>query len=363
MTGKCVLVVARDAGAASALAPVVRELLAHGPLQPQIVAYGKALAVFEAMSLPVFAFPEEPELEEIDEFLDASDAVAVLTGTSMRAELDGRFWAAAHAAGIPSVAVLDHWTNYAERFTVSAPFDRLPAVIAVMDEVAKRALVERGCPADRLRVTGHPRFDALPVAITPDLRARARRELGCGADRRVIVFASEPQTRYYGNRHGYTEVGVASVLLDATAAVAPDALVVFKLHPLEDVAGLWSEVRRRGIPEVRVLRSYPILELAAASDVFSGMTSIVLLDAAVLGVPTLSVRPGGGQSDFLDAHADLIESVTSADGVPAALARALESVRPRAPVDRLRRATRTVCDLLEALAGGGHSYADPAVGG
>jgi len=323
-----VLIMARDAGAAAALAPVARSLMSGEDASATIVAYGKAAAVFEAHGLPALAFPEEPAASEVASLLHRERAIALLTGTSMRTERDAAFWAGAAERGVPSLALLDHWRNYSERFTVERPFDRMPDVIAVMDAAAARECERRGCPPERLRVTGHPHLDSLTPA-TPAERRRARRELGVEAGRRVVVFASEPLSRHYGRSSaeplylGYAEHESLAAVRDALAELDPAALLLVKLHPLEE-SGTFVDLVDRGGPEIRVLRAYPPRATIAAADVVTGMTSTFLLEAVLMGAPALSVRPGGGEEHFISIHADLIESVADPDGVTAAVARCLE---------------------------------------
>ena len=322
MTPFGVLVVARDAGAASALTPVIAGLIAEGAL-PEIVARGNARAVFEADGLSVRSFAEEPEPHEIESLLTSTGAAIVLSGTSLRAELDGRFWSAAEAGGIPSLALLDHWKNYAERFTVAAPFDVLPTAIAVMDDIAARELVALGCPPNRVRVTGQPRFDAPLDGLPPDLRERARASLAIDASRRVAVFASQPRGAPYDEGGGFTQEEALSAFLDALQEVALDALALVKLHPVEQIEPVAAAVSARSGNEIRLLQEGSTLDLAAAADVFCGMTSIVLLDAALLGVPTVSIRPGGGASHFVEVNADLIRTATTPEEVRSAIAEGL----------------------------------------
>jgi len=331
---RTVVVVARDAGAASALVPVLRLLRDDSGFEPVILAWGKARPILEAEGLPVLTFPEVPDAGEVRELFQRVDAAALLTGTSMKTELDSRFWLAADQLGLASVALLDHWTNYAERFSVDAPLDRLPALIAVTDETAAAELVARGCPVDRIRITGNPRFDDLPESITTELREQARQTLGIELDRQVAVFASQPLARHYRDALGYTEVEAVTSFLDGLAEVAPESLGLIKLHPLESAEAHASFLDRPS-PEVRVLSDAPIIDLIAAADVFCGMTSIVLLDAALLGVPTLSIRPGGGPDHFIDIHGELIRSVLIAAEAPSTLEAAFVAgprpvpVRPR----------------------------------
>ncbi|MGH3050031.1 MAG: CDP-glycerol glycerophosphotransferase family protein [Gaiellaceae bacterium] len=334
--------VARDAGAAAALAPVVAALDADG-VPRKIVAWGNAAAVFAGETLAVRPFPEDPAPSEIGVLLASFPAAAVLTGTSLRADLDGRFWRAADKAGIPSVALLDHWKLYAERFSAERPFDLLPTVVAVMDEVAERALAERGCPSERIRVTGQPRFDSLAALSVPALRREARAQLGVKPSRRVVVFASEPRGLPYDDGTGYTQADALAALLDA---LAPDALVLVKLHPRERDASVPPGSRQ----EVRVLRDFPIHSLAAAADIFCGMTSIALLDAALLGVPTLSIRPGDGADHFVDAHPDLIASATTPREIAAALETGLAAGASVPKPPARGEAAGRVCALLDELA-------------
>lgn len=351
MTGR-VLFMARDAGAAAALVPVVHSVVAEGRHGAAVVAAGKAVGVFERAAVPVLAFPEDPSTEDVKRLIEREEAVLVVTGTSMKPDHDARFWAAAAARGLRSVAVLDHWCNYAERFSHAAPFDRLPDAVAVMDEAAAGALRSVGAPAERLRITGQPYFDALAHDRAHLRRETVRRELGVDLDRPLVVFASEPQARYYGDALGYDEHDSLAAVLAAVGEVAPDAAVVVKLHPLEppeafhDIAG----------PHVRLLRACPPGPLIVAADVVAGMTSVFLLESAVLGVPTLSVRPGGREDHYLSVHRDLIASVTDPGQVAPALAAALARTgaaasEPGFGVDAVARTVALIGELAATPVG------------
>jgi hypothetical protein len=358
----CVLTMARDAGAGAALAPVVRALIHDGRLRVSTVAAGKAAAVFERHGLPVIAFPERPGADEVAALLARERPLLVLTGTSFKPERDALFWRAAAELGIPTVGVVDHWVNYVERFSVQRPFDTLPDVIAVMDEFTARRLRELGCPAERVRVTGQPYFDELAAEGAAVLRDEARRELGIDARRTVVAFASEPQARYAGASSndpgylGYTEHDVLALVRAALADVAPAALLVVKLHPLEDPDAFHDLADGEGAPMIRVLRTYPVAHLISAADVVVGMTSVFLLESAVLGVPTISIRPRARADEFfLDVHRDLIDSVVDEQDVAPALRRALEfhAVPRRRPHAQFgERAIERLTAVVYELAGG-----------
>ena len=75
-----------------------------------------------------------------------------------QAEDDGAYWRWAREREIPSLAYVDSWVNYAERF---GGFRHLPDEIAVIDEPAREGLVSLGAPPDRVHLVGNPAFDAL----------------------------------------------------------------------------------------------------------------------------------------------------------------------------------------------------------
>ncbi len=284
----------------------------------------------------------------------------LLTGTSFKPKRDLLFWRAAAAAGVPSIAVVDHSINYLERFTVSQPFDALPDAIAVMDDVTAQRLRVLGCPPERLHVTGQPYFDELAGEGAAVRRDASRRELGVAPERTLVVFASEPQARFWGESPadpgylGYTERDALAVVRAAVEEVAPSALLIVKLHPLEDPDAFHDLGVADVEPSVRVLRAYPSRHLIAAADVVFGMTSVFQLESALMGVPTISVRPGGRDNGgfFLDVHRELIDTVLDAADAAPALRRALARVPGHPPrsqaefgVHAIARLTRLVYEL------------------
>ena len=72
-------------------------------------------------------------LWELDAALDG--AAALLSGTGWQSELEHHSRTLARTTGIRSVAVLDHWTNYAERFARNGE-TVMPDEIWVVDEAA-----------------------------------------------------------------------------------------------------------------------------------------------------------------------------------------------------------------------------------
>ena len=80
---------------------------------------------------------ERPDTVNIDELEDAfKSCKLVITGTSWANDLEHRARKIAMKKGIPSIAVLDHWVNYKERFNWNEE-EVLPDSIWVSDSEAK----------------------------------------------------------------------------------------------------------------------------------------------------------------------------------------------------------------------------------
>src|SRR5579871_3003695 len=106
-----VLAVSGDPGGASALAPVMEFLRVSGRARIEARAYRQARTVWQKRGLPF------TELDERAEPAFPEDAQLLLTSTSLNGvDLENRFTAAARVRGIPSLAVLDFWSNYRRRF-------------------------------------------------------------------------------------------------------------------------------------------------------------------------------------------------------------------------------------------------------
>ena len=82
----------------------------------------------------------ESVLNEID---------VLITGTSMPTGNELRFLEIAKKKGIFSISIIDHWTNFKNRFLLEDNYI-YPNLIAVIDEKAKKIAVEEGIPSKLL---------------------------------------------------------------------------------------------------------------------------------------------------------------------------------------------------------------------
>jgi hypothetical protein len=298
-----IVVVTGDPGGANALAPVVSRLRDEGRVDLHSLVYREARSVWTKRALPFEALPESREGFDPASALRERGAQLLLTGTSYNpVEWEKRFILAARSLGLPSIALVDAWVNYRLRF--SDDHGRLafvPDLVAVMDEAARAEAIAEGLDAHRLVVTGR---------FTPERRAQIRRDLGVPPDGRLVMFASQPIALLLGTDAsnplfpGYTERTVLGGLAKALESIA-------RRHPAPLTLAVRPHVRENAaelrLPEARGVRAVLAAavdsrELALAADLVTGMSSVVLMETALLGRPTVSLQPGLRLRDTLPSN-------------------------------------------------------------
>ena len=324
---------AQDVGGANALIPVIKELQRRSQVQVVVIACRKAVQVFYREGIEHRAIESLTGLDQ--GFMDIARRVllqvapdVLLLGTSWGASLDKVLVNIGHEQGVPSLAVLDMWSYYRERFADPASGELcFPTKVAVMDQLAFEQAMQAGLPGSSLVITGQPYLDELVVRLQrPDLRRQAeslrRAWLGDVTQQetaRIVLFASEafaqdfgPHTPYY---RGYTEVDALEGLVVAVQLVEDGTchkiMIVVKLHPEESPRSfrMGPLASQRS---VRTVADQPAWPCIFAADVIVGMTSMFLIEAALAGKPTISFQPGVVEKNsFIGSQIGLVPAVSS----------------------------------------------------
>lgn len=253
-------------------------------------------------------FIDAPPPERGADLLSRISPNCLLIGTAENPDTLGlRLIVEARSANIPSVAFIDACMNSAYRFCGSTnnPLAYVADWLLVPDDWTLRSFVDLGFSAERIVICGHPQYD--------NIRARAKEWERAGGvstmrqrifpsvpkGEKIITFISEGEHRFNllpkatfakfgfqgrGVDKGRTKI-VLEEVLDAAKECSRRPYVVFRAHPTEEIDGYIQYCE-----EISYFSSDESpLELIYASDLVVGMTSILLLEAALLGRPTLSV--------------------------------------------------------------------------
>lgn len=310
MSGRRVFVFTCEPGGAEVLAPVI-ELLRGRGWDVRAAAYGHGAARWRRRGL---AFEEispvgqdEPRLGDVD-FLITSACSLPDRDPSER-----RLWLAARRRGVPSLAFLDQWQNYAVRFSGPEPAQRLaflPDRIGCIDAIGREEMLVAGFPPEILVPLGHPSLSRLAVEASHVDRAAVRARLGLSPSDEALLFVSEPIRAYFGAMRGYDEDGVLRGFLADAARFKPRAKVIVKLHPKDDRAA-FARMTSGGLARLIGEELSPT-ECLVATDAVYGMTSMMLVEGFILGKPVVSIQPGlAGVDPLVLSRRGLIARVDS----------------------------------------------------
>ncbi len=272
-------VAAHDAGAANI---ILAWLAAEGLAGIRPVMAGPAEALWKAQ------FPTTA-LMELDSALDG--AAALLSGTGWASDLEHDARRHARAAGIRSVAVIDHWVNYRARFSRHG-LEALPDEIWVTD---RHALAEaaRALPE-------------LPARVQPNLyldqQAAAAGPRPAEGD---LLFVAEPARSDWG-RGVPGEFQTLDYLAAhrAAAGIPPAVPLRIRPHPSDPLGKYNGWI---GAHAGSSLDTSPDLAAALSSARWvAGLQSFALVVAMASGRPAICALPPWAPPCPLP-HADLVQ--------------------------------------------------------
>ena len=273
-------IVSHDAGGAEILSSYVR----REGLRTLLAVEGPALSVFERKLGPVNPVT-------LREAVDGSSWL--LCGTGWQSDLEWRGIALARQSGRRSVAFLDHWMHYRERFERNG-VRCLPDELWAGDEYALQMARQELSPVP-VRLVSNPYFEDARRALAL-MHARVAPRNGGP----VVLYVCEPMReiglRQYGDPHyfGYTEEEALTYFLEHRQAIATKAEVVIRLHPSES-KGKYSWAAAGCDTPVRFSSGTTLEEDIAAADIIVGCESMAMVIALIAGKRVVTAIPPGGR--------------------------------------------------------------------
>jgi len=306
-----ILAIIEDPGAANGMVGL-RESLAAQNIDLDLYAIGTARTYASGISLDVQSAPDDFDAE-----LRARKPDAILVGTSENPDtIAFAVIEQCKSMGIPSVGFVDGPANAQHRFRGKSnnPLAHLPDFLLVSDQLAHDVFIDLGVSSKAIQVVGHPNMDRVRDRKTTLMnegkaQVRARVFPDIPATSTLVLFAAEisdgldpaefRRNQDYallgsGIHDGRTEICLEEVI-SALKACKADTSLVLRLHPKNDpdtFASFRDEVDAMSVDG-------DPLEAVFAADVILGMTSILLFEAAVMGLPTVSVTPRRLESAWL----------------------------------------------------------------
>lgn len=302
---KKIIAAAKDFGGANAILPVLKALSS----EYEIIAVNEgALPIsIKESGFEQRAFMDGDSISSLTNLIKHITPSLVLTGTSKqdpstRQVIDQNLVAAAKSAGIKSVSVLDWYKSYIERFSnlySSGIYSEkaelysffLPDKIAVMDNLAKEAMLNLGFDDSGLEITGNPAFDDYMriIPFSPAEKKQERKELGISDKKCMIAWVSQPIQKVFGSSYGFNEKTALECFL---SGLEREAVVLAIANP-----------KRESIEELEVIvNRFPKAKLLSqgirnakrailASDLLATVDSADFYFALCAKIPVVSVQP------------------------------------------------------------------------
>lgn len=274
------VVVGHDAGGAELMCAFVKEHLDRASWHMFCPASSPMAAIAKKQGL------QTTEPFDIDGYLSALSFDALLFGTGWQEQYERPFVQYAKAHAISTVAFLDHWTKYRERF--GFPEDgweaNLPDITAAHDEKALHLARELYLPR--------------PIPLPNYYLKRVAQEAKEQPIQSTLLFFGEPTDRvaeaHYGDENywGFTQYSALQDILENFEIFGCDSLSV-RLHPSEKSGGYKKVLKR--FPHIRShindANAFGLSEQIMQSKVIIGFDTMALYVAAHLNKPVISYLP------------------------------------------------------------------------
>ena len=217
---------------------------------------------------------------------------------------------AARNHNIPSVAIIEHWALYLERFSIIRNGDIvkancfLPDHIWVNDKTAVNEAILAGLPAERLKSMGQPHLEQLYLTYKKQQRATV-------SQNRNIVFISERIKEDLPSGSslylGFDEFVVINMLLKVMNSKWERLQI--KLHPQENPDKYNALLEKH--QNLAIIQHCEIPTLIMNSGKIVGMLSMLLIEAALYRNDIISVTPNTDRSIFIGNRMGITQSATT----------------------------------------------------
>jgi hypothetical protein len=322
-----ILVVSHDIGGAQAVYPVVPKLRSKSNLRVAVIAGGFAQKVFTRLR------PENTSEDwsdtRIDEYLDRNRPDLLLSSTSWKSRLEQGFRNCAYARGIPSIVVIDFWSNYRMRWRDAVyRFEDGQDHVCVMDTQTAEVMRQEGYPMTKIHVTGQPHLErCYQRAVAHPARSESGSEL-------AVLFLTISLAALDLKDDPVVPIRVVCNALGHLQETTkrPVSLLI-RPHPHETPApDFLPRIRQFTAPGVTVHladRTKPILAQLKKCDVALGYVTMGLFEARSLGKKAIAIKLAGHPPELVAAMANAgIDLVPfDADSIVSALSRPSNEVR------------------------------------
>lgn len=228
-------------------------------------------------------------LLEIKRLLDSKKIDTLLYSVNLFSNETRQLAGICKKLDIKLVHVLDYWNSYIERLKVGNEII-FPHIYLVPDSKAFAEAVAEGIPEDTIMISGNPAFsDKL------DIYKEFKNSLVLEPSPKKIAFIAEPILQDQGGEslktfRGYTEQSVLSLFSASLESLDNPAVDIIP-HPRQDLPALRYFLSNLGNNSFKLRENISITKSFHEYQGIVGMSSSVLYEAWLFGIPTISIQP------------------------------------------------------------------------
>jgi len=271
--------------------------------QDVLVCSDREFSFFESFRVKVRKCLSDQATKVIEEFRPDF----IYTGTSYSSDLELTFLAKGRERRIPTASFIDHYTQFRSRFILGDDLI-LPDEINVLDDRAYQLAVGDGLPKDRIRITGNPYHAYLRGWRSNLSRKDLWKKLGfMESPDPVLLYAPDPLSNVGGiAKFGIDERILLRHLIDALQSIGDPVQVVVKSHPNQNTEYLMNGLdEKTETMNIQCFMAGPeadsvLNDLIVRSDLVIGMFSSLMVEAEILGTPTIRLLHGLSIQDPLE---------------------------------------------------------------
>ena len=201
----------------------------------------------------------------------------VVTSTSFGLSLDKKILGLVKKGKIPTISVVDFWSNYKMRFSnpETEDFAYLPNAICVIDEYMKTGMEKEGFNKKILRVTGNPFFDGFKKTLK--------------AKETYFLFVSQPFSEL--GISAFDEVRIFNDFVSSLIAIKDNAPVIISFHPREKNKKKFEKIISGASIKIKISEKSGD-DLVDNAKMILGINSMALFRAALKGKKVVGYQPG-----------------------------------------------------------------------
>ncbi|NRF93661.1 hypothetical protein HQN89_22200 [Paenibacillus frigoriresistens] len=268
MSSKKAILLTHDPGGYSVVYPIFQE-----------ISKDRAVEMFclgpSGFLNPLLCNEENSFLSELQIYLEDETIELLVTGTSWGTDVELRAIKMCEQFGVTTVSILDYWSGYVSRFRMQDGSIIYPDFLIVMDDLAYQEAKQDGVPESIMKVLGHPGLD-----YYISLRKLNDSKIGHPSKSNVL-FLSQPIQTVYDSSLGFDEEIVLNDCIRITQEMNVNLHVKFHPKDRHEFIEKYSYLSVNG----------DMIDLLTNHDLVIGMSTVSLLHAVILNLPTISYQP------------------------------------------------------------------------